>query len=223
MADSAIDVGLMLLWGICWTIVYLALIYKGFREKTYGVPAFALFCNLSWEFIFAFIMPFVQNTDMGIQLYISILWFLCDALILCTYLLYGKKYFPRIVDRRWFLPWTILGLTVSFLFVLLISYEFNDYIGVYSAFMGNLVMSVLFIDMLVKRGNGEGQSLGIATLKCIGTLAPTIYFYRWLHDTFVLYLGVSCFIFDVIYIVLLYDITIRAARGTVMPSITIRE
>jgi hypothetical protein len=35
-------------------------------------------------------------------------------------------------------------------------------------------MSVLFIAMLARRGNREGQSLSIAINKWIGTLAPTI-------------------------------------------------
>ena len=46
----------------------------------------------------------------------------------------------------------------------------------YSAFLQNLLMSVLFIDMLIKRGNREGQSLTIAVNKWLGTLAPTILF-----------------------------------------------
>jgi hypothetical protein len=55
--------------------------------------------------------------------------------------------------------------------------EFGVRVGVgYSAFLQNLLMSVLFIDMFVKRGGREGQSLTIAVNKWIGTLAPTILF-----------------------------------------------
>lgn len=204
MVDPVIDYGLMLLWGICWSIAYIAMISRGFREKTYSMPAFALFFNISWEFIFAFIMPFLHPIDSTMELLINIIWFSFDALIFGTYLLYGRKYFPKGIDKKWFLPWSILGLAVSFLFVLLLSLDLSDYIGMYAAFISNLMMSVLFIDMLVKRGNPEGQSMVIAVSKCIGTMAPTVYFYIFFENAFILYLGIACAVFDVIYIVMLY-------------------
>lgn len=211
MVDAVIDDGLMLLWGICWSIAYLAMIYKGFREKTYCMPAFAIFFNISWEFIFSFVIPFLHPIDSALELVINIIWFLSDSLIFYTYLLYGRKYFPNGIDKKWFLPWSLLGLAVSFLFVLLISLDLLDYYGMYAAFISNLLMSVLFIDMLVRRGSPEGQSMVIAVAKCIGTMAPTVYFYIFFANVFILYLGVSCAVFDLIYIVMLYN-SIKASR-----------
>ena len=46
----------------------------------------------------------------------------------------------------------------------------------YSAFLQNLLMSVMFINMYIRRGTMEGQSLLLAYAKWIGTLAPTIIF-----------------------------------------------
>lgn len=216
MIDPALEIGIMVIWGICWTIAYIAMIRKGFSDKTYGMPAFALFFNISWEFIFSFVMPFIQPIESSVQLAISIIWFLLDVTILYTYLLYGRKYFPKSVDKKWFLPWTVLGLTVSFAFVLLISIQLSDYIGMYAAFISNLMMSVLFIDMLLKRNSAEGQSMTIAVSKWVGTLAPTIYFYLMFQNAFVLYLGVSCTVFDLIYIALLYN-TIKASKKLETP------
>jgi len=71
----------------------------------------------------------------------------------------------------------------------------------YAAFIQNLMMSVLFIHMLVNRKSREGQSVGIAFFKMIGTLAPTIIF--GVKSPFVLFLGSSCFVFDLIYLILL--------------------
>ena len=71
-------------------------------------------------------------------------------------------------------------------------------------------MSVLFIDMLVKRGSSEGQSLYIAVNKWIGTLAPTILFGIVGDGGFpkgsflILVLGIFCSIFDLIYIRMLF-------------------
>ncbi len=211
MVDPTIDMGLKVICGVCWTIAYLAMIRKGFAEKTYGMPAIAIFFNISWEFIFAFIMPFVYGVDMGVQLPINIIWFLCDGLILFTYFLYGRKYFPKGIDRKWFLPSIVLGLAVAFPFVLLMSLQFSDYIGMYAAFIQSLMMSVLFIDMLVKRGSAEGQSMVIAVSKGIGTFAMTVFFFLKFQNTLVLYLGIAAAVFDLLYIVLLYD-TIRASN-----------
>ena len=80
----------------------------------------------------------------------------------------------------------------------------------YSAFLQNLLMSVLFIDMLIKRGNSEGQSLTIAVSKWLGTLAPTILFGFIGSGSFpkgsflILTSGVFCSIFDLIYIRMLF-------------------
>jgi hypothetical protein len=49
--------------------------------------------------------------------------------------------------------------------------------SIYSAFAQNLMMSTLFITMLVRRNNVQGQAMYIAIFKWLGTLAPTIQFY----------------------------------------------
>jgi hypothetical protein len=73
----------------------------------------------------------------------------------------------------------------------------------YSAFMQNLLMSVLFISMYAQRQPSEGQSLVIAINKWLGTFAATLIFGVIRHNAFVLSLGLLCFAYDVIYIALL--------------------
>ncbi len=48
---------LMLGSGIFWTITYILIIQRGLRDHTYGMPLVALCANISWEFIFSFILP----------------------------------------------------------------------------------------------------------------------------------------------------------------------
>mgnify|MGYP000984424995 CR=1 FL=1 len=38
---------LVLLSGVCWSIVYIELIRKGFQDKTYAMPLFALGLNFA--------------------------------------------------------------------------------------------------------------------------------------------------------------------------------
>jgi preprotein translocase subunit SecG len=75
----------------------------------------------------------------------------------------------------------------------------------YSAFMQNLVMSVLFVVMLQERKTAKGQSVYIGISKMIGTVFATILFHIRYPGSFLLhFLFLMIFIFDVIYIVMIY-------------------
>ena len=150
--------------GVFWMLVYLLIIIKGFRDKTFGMPLIALGANISWEFIYSFIYPheIVQNI-------INILWFLFDVIILYQVLKYGKNDNSKI-SRNKFLIFGIIIL--CFFAVYTITIEFNDMQGKYSAFPQNLLMSILFIVMLNRRNNLSEQSIYIAVFKMLGTLFP---------------------------------------------------
>jgi hypothetical protein len=187
--------------GISWTIVYLAIIVRSFRDRTYGMPFFALALNLSWEFIYSFLL----GGPPSVQMAINVTWFLFDLVILYAYLKYGRAEFPKTIDGRWFLPWTALAITTGLVTQYFAGLEFPGLFGpTYSAFVINLVMSILFIAMLVRRNSVAGQSMGIALFKWIGTAAPTIQFYMHTGSNLVLVLGLFVFLFDLIYIAMLY-------------------
>jgi len=80
------------------------------------------------------------------------------------------------------------------------SIEFGNLGPWYSAFIQNLIMSILFINILVSRGSTKGQSLTIAVSKWIGTLAPTILFGIIRGNQLILVLGIFCSVFDITYI-----------------------
>jgi hypothetical protein len=105
------------------------------------------------------------------------------------------------------LPWTLLAIAVALVLQLAFILEFGFLVGrAYAAFLQNLLMSVLFIGMLVRRGHRGGQSLTIAVSKWLGTLAPTILFGVLGTSTFegpssfILIIGLFCALFDLIYI-----------------------
>jgi hypothetical protein len=199
--DTLFDI-LTVTSGISWTIVYLAIIYRGFKDKTCGMPFFALALNLTWEFIYSFLL----GGELSLQLVINIIWFFFDVVILYTYFRYGRKEFPNTVDPRWFVPWSVWVLAVGFVTQYFTALEFPGLPGaMYSAFVINLVMSVLFITMLVRRDSVEGQSMGIAVFKWLGTAAPTLLFYLVSGSNLVLVLGIVIFVFDVIYIGMLHQ------------------
>ena len=188
---------LTLVSGLCWTLVYIEGIRLGIRDRSYAIPFYALALNLSWELLYTY---FGLRTRIDLQTIINAVWFLFDVGILYTYFKYGKKYFP-VNLAYWFLPWSILGLFTAFCVEYAFVREFGISAGgTYAAFLQNLLMSVLFIGMLVRRGSTEGQSLTIAVSKWLGTLAPTIVFGIIRPKLFIMIVGLLCSVFDLIYI-----------------------
>ena len=181
MSDTLVLV-LTLISGISWTIVYLDLINRGFRDKTCGMPLFALAFNIAWEFIFGFL----AGDGFSIQRIVNVTWFTLDAIIVVTYFRYGRREYPASA-QRWFTPWSVAAFVAAFAIIFAANLEFPDFWGArYSAFAQNLLMSVLFI------------------FKWLGTLAPTILIYGQTGSNLILVLGVAIFVYDVIYIAMLH-------------------
>jgi len=208
MNIESIKLTLTIISGICWTIVYIEGIRVGFRDKSYAIPFYALVLNFAWEGLHTM---YGFRAGVGVQTVINAVWFLFDCGILYTYFKYGQKYFPSSLPASAFIGWSVLGLVTGLGVEYAFIREFGASVGAgYSAFLQNLLMSVLFIAMFVKRGGKEGQSLTIAINKWIGTLAPTI-LYGLLGDGgfpngsfLILVAGILCSVFDLIYVWMLF-------------------
>jgi hypothetical protein len=223
---------LTIISGLCWTIVYIDGIRRGFRDKSYAIPFYALALNLAWELLYTYHGFRINGVDT--QNVFNAAWLTFDIGILYTYFRFGRKYFrvfgdhppanaggtdktgapPAIPTRRdsdfAFICWSLLGLITAFAIQYAVIREFGVAKGAaYSAFPQNLIMSILFIAMLARRGSREGQSILIAVSKWVGTLAPTILFGVMGQGGFpngsflILTVGLLCSVFDVIYIWLL--------------------
>ncbi|MBG1273262.1 hypothetical protein FND55_06445 [Lactobacillus paracasei subsp. paracasei] len=193
---------LTLISGISWTLVYYFLIRKGFKEHTYGMPLWALGLNIAWETTYG-INGFIHPNGSSAQSVINIIWALCDVLIVVTYLKYGRKYQPVELQNHYRLL-GIFVLVVSFIVQILLLNYFGVHTGArLSAYLQNLLMSILFLNMLFIRHGVEGQSVAIGITKFIGTLAPTILMGVIEPNPLVLTLGILCAIFDILYIILL--------------------
>jgi hypothetical protein len=215
--------------GLCWTIVYIDGIRVGFRDKSYAIPFYALALNLAWELLYTYHGFRINGVD--VQNIFNVAWLTFDIGILYTYFRFGRKYLRAFRDHPpahaggsdkanppaiavgsnfAFIGWSVLGLVTAFAVQYAVIREFGVAKGAaYSAFPQNLIMSILFIAMLVKRGSREGQSILIAVSKWVGTLAPTILFGVIGQGGFprgsflILTVGLFCSVFDLIYIWLL--------------------
>ena len=166
------------------------------------MPLLALCANISWEFIFSFLLPHSPP-----QLYINYLWFILDGVIVFQFFKYYKNEFPNLSPLTLYI---VFGISVATAFSMILSggIFLGDVDGVYAAFGQNLLMSVLFVFMFFKRGNSlRGQSIFIAIFKMVGTGLTSIHFFLFepvSQNSFVLpFLFVSIFLFDLFYTVLI--------------------
>src|SRR6267143_5098222 len=212
---ETIKIILTLISGICWTIVYIDGIRLGFKHRSYAIPFYALALNFSWELLYTY---YGFQSTVSMQAVVNAVWLVFDIGILITYFKFGRKYFPARLpgsssvfgDAAGFIGWSVLALIAAFGIEFAFRKEFGVRVGAgYSAFLQNLLMSVLFIAMLVRRASREGQSLTIAVSKWLGTLAPTILFGiigdgGFPNGSFlIVVVGIHCSVFDLIYIRLL--------------------
>ncbi len=193
---------IMVVAGLFWSAAYVLIIRRGFKDHTFGMPVAALCANISWEAIFAFFTPHDPP-----QLYVNYVWFSLDAVIVFQFLKYARAEFPSM--PRWQV-YSIFafGVAVAAPMILSINYEMDDQNGAYAAFGQNLMMSILFVNLLITRKGVAGQSFYIAVLKLTGTgLASLAYYmYRPMAQESVLlpFLFVAILVFDIIYAVGIY-------------------
>jgi hypothetical protein len=193
---------LVVISGVCWTIAYIELIRGGFKDKTCGMPLFALGLNIAWEVLYSIDGLFINQAFVLAQSIANVAWACCDVVILVTFFKFGKGLVPE-GARSWFIPYTLLVLATCVVAQLAFYLHFDNVVAAsqYSAFAQNAVMSVLFLTTLLRQDGAPGQSMLMAVCKCLGTLAPTILggivegF-----NVYILLMGAICLVFDLMYI-----------------------
>ena len=202
-----------------WTVAYTLIIWRGFKDRTFGMPLAALAANLSWEVIFLCDTLAINAYDARLAMILP--WTLLDGAIVFQAFRHGKNDFKNPLIARYF-NIGLIGI-IGFAAIILLSVirEFHDAIGWYAAFGQNLMMSILFVAMLLRRDHLRGQSISIAVCKLLGTFFAFVLALFWsppsLHEHWAallpdsyhpiapllttLYTGI--FVFDTLYIVLL--------------------
>ena len=215
---------LTVITGIAWTFVYLNAVWIGIRQKTYAMPVVALALNFAWELTYAvydtntaILNPTMDNTSWAL---VEIAWAIADIAIVYTFLKFGRVDFP-FLTKSVFITWFIGMFGICLAWQLLFVVEFGARTAVtYSAFLQTLLMSGLFIGMFYARRGPRGQSLTIAVGKLVGTLAATILYGVIEFSSFILGLGVMCFILDLLYVGLIARAKILhdARASTAIPT-----
>lgn len=163
VSTAVVLFGMMCVAG--WLVAYVGIIRRGFADRTYGVPLPALVANLSWEFAYGFLLD-----PLGDYFHTSsIPGFLVDTVIAGQAWAYGPAQFEDSAMGRYFKPLFLLWLAVAFPVTYFGFLDLNDPDGEYTGFGINLMMSIIYIDMLTRRGSSAGQSMYIAVGKWLGT------------------------------------------------------
>jgi hypothetical protein len=204
--------------GIFWLATYLGIIWRGFKDRSYGMPLMALGMNISWECLFSFVYPPMP----ALAKYCVRAWFLLDIPIAMQCLLYSRNEFKHTLAKEY--AHIVFTVTMGICFALVLGFirEFKDFRGVYSSFGTNVLMSVCFVLMLINRDDLRAQSIYIAVFKWVGTLFAFLWAYFWFPvdintpltriipvqtqpmSPFIKMMYVIIFSFDLLYVILVY-------------------
>jgi hypothetical protein len=200
---TPIEIVIGLASGILWGLTYVLVIRRALRDKIYAMPLAAMCANLVWEFIYTFVFkPSGSGFEYWAAFIVNLVWFLLDVGILWTWLKYWQADYPSTIPGSWHLPMLFAGLLTASAVLVGIQLQFDgNPPGGISSFAQNLMMSILFISMWIRRGDDRGQSVGIAVSKMLGSAFASLYFLMTGFTTFYwVSLFVLIFCYDLFYL-----------------------
>jgi hypothetical protein len=205
---------------VFWLLAYLFIVKKCFEDKTYGLPLVAICLNFGWELLASFVLP----NPVALWHFFDRAWLLVDVILVYQLFRYGRAE-QTIPEIRRFFPAVVIG---TFLLGIWGQYAFvesyRDRLGLVGAFGVNLIMSILFVFFyFARRDTLRGISRAGAVCKMLGTLGTSIechYVVRLIDPelpslAFLTFLCVSIFLFDCLYIYLVFS---RATKPVLVPS-----
>jgi branched-subunit amino acid transport protein len=214
-----------------WLVAYVLVIRKGFKDKTYAIPLIPICLNFTWEFMDSWVLP----DEVPFWKWVDRAWFILDVLILYQLFRFGRKE-QRIPEiQRHFYPFVCVALLLAFWGQYTFVTTFHDTLGFIAAFIINLVMSVIFPFFYFARRDLHGLSWGAAWCKLFGTGLASIqcvFLFPKIHplspvaysplspDSFFYFLFFTIFLFDCVYVGLLWRARRRAAAGGGLPGPT---
>lgn len=196
---------------VAWMAAYVLILRRAHRDKAYGMPLLALCLNITWEGV-----AFMSPNPVTLWKYIEGIWLFIDVALLWQLWKYGRDEALPGSLKPFFLPLVIGTLVLCTIFHWTWLKFWDDKLLFVDAFIINLVMSVMFIQLWFRRlPNGKGLSISAAWCKMIGTALTSIqcgvflplvmseasYRDSW---AFMWFLYGTIFVIDCLYLYLLY-------------------
>ena len=195
-----------------WGLSYVYVVRNALRYRYVEIPAMAVCGNITWELLWGFFW----TVDMGRLLQ----WMyrggcLLDVGILLMLWRYGDKQVASPALRKILRPSIVFALLAwlpTWWFMRAMGYDLP--LGSNSAYVINVVMSALCLQLVFTTADAKLLSLEVAWTKGLGTGFVTVFCFLKYDNPFTLTLGVICAILDSVYTVLLW----RRLRGTWQPE-----
>lgn len=147
--------------GFLWSISYILMAIKGFKDKSYSMPIYCLCLNITWEALYGFVYgPGLINQIVFAQ------FMVVDILLFYAIVKSGKhqwRHSPLVANN---LTWIILGgCALSMWLQLAAAVTFIPYVGrrivFFTAWPMQLVINIGSIAQILSRGHTAGHSWGI--------------------------------------------------------------
>jgi len=190
---------------IFWLAAYWLIIRRSFKDQTFGMPIAALCGNVTWEILFSH----VYKPDYRLVQYGNTAWVVLDLLILYATWKFARDDFKNPVARRWVRPMILVGILLTVMVEVPFVNSFKDTQGYFLGWADAFMMSMLFIALLLRRDNVQGQSIWIAISMFLGNVSA--YFWVEYYPKVVLEhsVNLTCLLgtgfFNVAYVWLLWE------------------
>ena len=199
-AELFFYLGGFLLWGV----MYAILVVRMPRMRYVEIPFLAVCGNVTWEFLWGFVWK-VEMMGSTLQ------WFyrlgcLLDVFLLACVFRWGAKQVMLPALRRVFPALVVAALAAWTAFYWTFKTQGYDLpLGSNSAYVVNVVMSLLYILLILQLKDVACFSMDIGLLKGLGTGMVTVFvFLKYPDNTFVQTMGVLTGILDAAYLGVLH-------------------
>lgn len=152
-----------------WVLVYILMIRRGLKDKSYGMPMVALCLNVAWETYYSFF-----SVEQMANRVVNGMYLATDLGVLWTCWRYGPEDFPSRLLRKYFRFFIVAALVCGFILIRQFALSFHDNYGAFSASFTTLLLSVLLVGMLLRRDSVRGQSLYIGLFILLGNTCGAV-------------------------------------------------
>jgi hypothetical protein len=178
--DALVHSTLLAIGGLLWIISYVLIIRLCFRDRTFGLPMFAICLNITWEFVFTIecavlpnsmgLCPLEPSLMSTVGKGVDVFWFALDTLLLYQLIRFGRPFMQYAHLKKHFHAYVVAG--VGFALMLHYGYVtyYDDVFGIVDGWIINLIMSVSFIFLAFQRPDLRGLSWPAAWTKMAANL-----------------------------------------------------
>lgn len=151
---------------IFWTVAYVLILRRAFRDKSFGIPIAALCANVSWETLASTVLGFPTGPRIG-----NMIWLGLDLVILYTCLRFGPDDFTHPDVKKWFRPMVLIGVAVMLWAESTFVFAFGDPFGIHASWVNTFVVSAQLPAMFWRRNSLKGQSFYIGLSILLGDIS----------------------------------------------------